>query len=162
MVLRKWSGSWAVCCFYLFSGVDKYVYGLHEKSLGFLQPSFLHPLVFTVAKEVIFPVSDSRPQCPKCGLNCLVPMEVIYPCHTPAPPLLCSLPGHRSQPDCFSSLPTWFCVDVSQPWLYKSLSASLQLVSRENFSICCCIFDVLMERSWALHPSTLPSWSPLE
>ena len=118
MVLRKWSGSWAVCCFYLFSGVDKYVYGLHEKSLGFLQPSFLHPLVFTVAKEVIFPVSDSRPQCPKCGLNCLVPMEVIYPCHTPAPPFC--VPSRDTGPNLIASLP--FLPD--SVWMFHSLGCT--------------------------------------
>lgn len=164
MVLRKWPGSWAVRFFYLLSGVDKYVYALHEKSLGFLQPCCLYPLVFTVAKEIIFPVSDPRPQCPICGLNCLVPREVIYPCHTPTPLPLSVFPP-------VARVPTWLLLFPSyvilygcflQPWLYKSLPASLQLVFRENFSICCCIFDVLMERSWALHPSTLPSWSPLE
>ena len=103
MVLRKWPGSWAVCCFYLLSGVDKYGYALHEKSLDFLQPSCLYPLVFSVAKEVIFPMSDPRPQCSICGLNCLVPREVIYPCHTPPPPFC--VPSCGTGPNLIASLP---------------------------------------------------------
>ena len=53
--------------------------------------------------------------------------------------------GHMSQPDCFSSLPEQLHVDLClQPWLSKSLPASLQLVFKEICSTCRCIFYMFM------------------
>ena len=50
----------------------------------------------------------------------------------------------RFSSDHFSSIPVKFCVDLEQPWPYRSLSASLLLVFSENPSTWRCIFDVSM------------------
>ena len=70
--------------------------------------------------------------CAICGWNCSVPREVLCPCNLPF--LLNPLPG--------TEVLTWsllfpfysvLCESFLQPWLYKRLSASLQLVFSENF-----------------------------
>ena len=95
---------------------------------------------------------------PICGSNCSLPREVLHPWNLP--PFLSPLPG--------AQVPTWSLFFPScliprgsflQPWLYKGLSASLQVVFSENYSTCRCIFDVFV-RGGEFHCSpTLPSWS---
>ena len=73
--------------------------------------------------------------CPICGSNCSIPMEGLCPCNFAFP--LSSLPG--------AQVPTWSLLfPFLQPWLYRSLSASLHLVFSENFPTCRCIFDAFM------------------
>ena len=62
-----------------------------------------------------------------------------------SPPLLCPVLG--VQVLTLSLLFPFYltqCGSFLQPWLCKSLSASLQFVFSENYSTCRCIFDVLM------------------
>ena len=80
---------------------------------------------------------------PICGLNHSPCREGLCPCNLPFP--LSPLPG--------SQVPTWLlvfpsypflCESFLQPWLYRSLSDSFQLVFSENFSTCRCIFEVFI------------------
>lgn len=65
----------SICFLCLVSVVNKCVYNLHEKSVGFLQPhcqshSFLNQL-----KALIFQVLDLRPGVPSMCLNYSLPKE---------------------------------------------------------------------------------------
>ena len=52
------------------------------------------------------------------------------------------------------------CISSLQPWLYRSPSASLQLVSHENCSTHSLYFWFIHQGRWAPHPLTPPSWAP--
>lgn len=74
--------------------------------------------------------------------------------HSPGPILqyifpfpLSSLPGAQISTSLlqFPSFPV-LCGSLLQPWWYRSLSASFQLLFSENCSISRCIFDTSMER----------------
>ena len=93
-------------------------------------------LIFKSAKEIVFLVSDPRPGVPSSGLNPLLPVKIPQALDIP---LL-----FWSWPDCFSSLPTRLCVNVSLHLDSMSLSASLQFVFSENYSTCKYIFDLFM------------------
>ena len=64
----------------------------------------------------------------------------------------------------FTLLPSYLTPHVSflQPWLYRSLSASFQLVFSKNCSTCGGTFNIFMRR-WVLYPPTLVIliWSPV-
>ena len=66
--------------------------------------------------------------------------------HSQGSPLLSPLPGAQvpTLSPLFPSYPILYG-SFLQPWLYRSLSATLQLVFSENFSTCRCIFEVFME-----------------
>ena len=96
---------------------------------------------------------------PMCGLHCSLPREDLPDLVIPLLFWVLSQ-GHRSWLDhvCLFLSYSILCVSFLQPWLYKSLSASLQLVFSENCFTCRCIFDVFMGGSWVLCPPTPPSY----
>ena len=87
----------------------------------------------------------SEPQHSLCDLNCSLPRLDVLPCSLPF--FLSSLPGaqvpHRLL---FSPSNPITCGSFLQPWFYRSLSGSFQLVFNENCSTCRFIFDVCMSR----------------
>ena len=96
--------------------------------------------------------------CAICGWNCSVPKEVLCPCNPSF--LLNPLPG--------AEVLTWsllfpfysvLCESFLQPWLYKRLSVSLQLVFSENFPHVDVISDVFTAGRWFPCPLTRPFWS---
>ena len=64
--------------------------------------------------------------------NCLLPREGLCPCDLPFPLSSLSMAQVLTWSLLFPSYPV-LCGSFLQPWLYKSLSASLQLVFSENF-----------------------------
>ena len=80
---------------------------------------------------------------PICGLNLSLPRAGVCPSILPFP--LSPLPGAQvlTQLIFFPSEPI-ICVSFLQPWLYRSLSASFQLVFHDNCSTCRHILDVFV------------------
>ena len=70
---------------------------------------------------------------PICGSNCSFPKE-DYPCNLPFP--LSPLSGAQVLSQMLFSFSPVPCGSFLQPWLYRSLSANLQLVFSENCSMC--------------------------
>ena len=80
---------------------------------------------------------------PICLSNCPLPRRESPSLCNPLP-LLCPLVKMQVQPNCISSLPTWFCVCVFRALVIKSLFASLQFVFSEHCSTYRYIFDVFV------------------
>lgn len=72
--------------------------------------------------------------CPICSSKRSLPREVLYLCNLL--PLVSPVPGHKSWPNHFSSLPIWIFLTAL---VVRSLSASIQLVFSENCSSCWCV-----------------------
>ena len=81
---------------------------------------------------------------PICGSNCSF-LRDLHSCNLPFPVRPLSGAQVLTWLLYFPSYPI-LCGSFLQPWLYKSLSASLQLVFSENCSTSRCIFDVFMGR----------------
>ena len=113
-------------------------------------------LVFKPAKGLVFPVSYSRAGVPNVWFELLTLQGgSLCPCNHS--PLLGPLLGVQA-PNPSLHFPSYLtlCVSFLQPWLYKSLPASLRFVFSENCSTCRCIFGVF-GGGGAQCPSTLPS-----
>ena len=85
--------------------------------------------------------------CTICDWNCSLPRELLCPCNLPF--LLNPLSG--AQVLTWSLLFPFYsvlCESLLQPWLYKRLSVSLQLVSSKNFPH----VDVSLMCSWQGYP----------
>ena len=81
--------------------------------------------------------------CPVCDLNHSLPREGVHLCNLPFPLSESTLWG--TGPNLIASLLFLIpCGSFFQPWLYRNLSASFQLVCSENYSTCRCIFDLFM------------------
>ena len=76
---------------------------------------------------------------PVCGSTHSLPRASVHLCDLLFP--LSHLPGVQVLTQCFLPILPIMCVSFLQPWLYRSLSASFQLVFHEDCSACRCIFD---------------------
>lgn len=97
-------------------------------------PSALQP-----ATGLIFPLVDPTVGRPRCGLKFSPPREGADLCNLPF--LLGPVPRAQVPTQLFLS----FLADtLGQPWLCRSLSASLQFVFSERCCRCSCIFYVFL------------------
>lgn len=110
----------------------------------FLQPCCQSHCFSNQLRRLTLLMLDPGLGWPICLSNCSLPRRESPSLCNPVP-LLCPLVKMQVQPNCFSSLPTWFCVYFFQSFVYKkSLFASLQFVFSEHCSTYRCIFDVFV------------------
>ena len=133
----------SICFLDLVLGVSMCVCTLHKWSLGFYSPSWSPTDFLTSWRDSsFFLLLDPRIGMLSVWLEQLTPQEGrISLFWVPSQ-------GHRSWPDCFSSLPTQFHLDCSYG-LYKSLFASLWLVSLTvvpcvNVCVCVCVWILFL------------------
>ena len=126
-------------------GVSRCTCTLHQQSPGFPQPSICRSSLPTSQGGLSPPCRNPGLGCPVFGSSHSLPRVRVCPCNHPFP--LSPFPGAYIPTQ---SLLFFFylimCVSFLQPWLYKSVSASFQLVFSENCSTCRCIFVMFMGR----------------
>ena len=104
-------------------------------------------------RGLLFPEPDSRAGAPSVCLTCSLPGEGLCLCNLYSPESLSRGAGPNLI-TCLPFLPDSICI-------YRSLSASLQLVLSENCSTWKCILDVFMEWTefWDLLLCHLAQWT---
>ena len=110
------------------------------------------------ARRRILLTSVPKTWVPKVQFKLLTPQgESLSLCNPPSH--LCPSLQTQSQPDCFSSLPTWFvCTSLTVLIVYVSLCQSLVCLQWELLHAWMCYCCVRRAR-WTLW-TTVPSWFP--
>ena len=132
-------------------GTNQHLCAPHERNLSFSSLSICTNS--SPSSQWVLPPPHGSPglRCPVCDLTYSLPRAGVHPRNLLFP--LSSLPGAQAptQSLLFPSYP-FICVSFLQPWLYRSPSASFQLVFSENFPQ----VDIFFMCSWRiLLPCTL-------